>query len=61
MQNSVFNKAFYRSLESSQVQALQNKVNAWDPGLSLGARGREFPSATMNMVLGYSHRKAEEK
>ena len=54
-------KHFYRSLESSQVQVLQNKVNAWDPGLSLRARDWEFPSATMNMVLSYSHRKVEEK
>ena len=54
-------KHFYRSLESGQVQASQNKVNVWDPGLSLTARGREFPSATMNMALGYSHRKVEEK
>ena len=54
-------KHSYRSLESSQVQVLQNKVNAWDPGLSLRARDWEFPSATINMVLGYSHRKVEEK
>ena len=54
-------KDFYWSLESGQVQASQNKVNVWDPGLSLRAGGREFPSATINMAPGYSHKKAEEK
>ena len=30
MKKSVFYEAFYRSLQSSQVQGLQNKVDVWD-------------------------------